>query len=202
MGKKHEKQHAISAFQIADREKVLFGVITRDLETGVVQEQRCPVRVAAGAFYGRDDRGLWVFNRPTSEWRGQAAVQVMRFDMERETWFKSTERGTALYRLIQSKLPVWDADDRRALEAAPYGRYHNPRSINKGFRSEVSRREKISERVPINPAEMSSGESFEMGQRTSGEASRYTVESTTYFRRDGLKVDFIKSAHVMYKRER
>lgn len=187
---KHEKKRGIGLFQIADRDKVIFGVTGR-YDDGTPARQMFPEKVPAGAFYGRDERGLWIFPAPVSSWRGLPAVKVTRFNPEYHYWYEETERGTALYRLIQSYLPIWDEDDRRALGQVPTGqRYHNPRSLNKGFREGVARRERKSMRVTINPAELSSGDGFEMGQRTAGVDGKYTVDSVRANRRDGMKTRF------------
>ena len=150
---KKNKKRGIGEFQIADRDKVLFGETARYTD-GTPARSMYPEKIPAGAFYGRDDRGVWIMKHPVSAWRGVPAVELTRFDSVYKVWYEQVERGTATYRLIQSHLPIWDDDDKKALGAPPAPRYHNPRSMNKGFRYEQERRERKSQHIEINPAEL------------------------------------------------
>lgn len=158
---KHEKGPRCKMFNIASSGLCLFG-------TPNSKKYRHPFTVPAGAWYGRDSRGYWVYFNPFSEYRDQPSYIVWRFNDERRKWMRVEECGTPVARIIRHNLAGrsvksaemmnrlrMDKDDIKSLSKIPLSdkKYKNPRSMNKGYRHNVGLREKYSCAISLHPAE-------------------------------------------------
>ena len=157
MAKKHKPRMA--AFNIAAAPLCLFGC-----PNGV---RMYPFHVPAGAWYGRDKHGYWVYFNPFAEFRGMAEYEVWRFSAQSHRW-ECVTATPWLCKLIAYQLdkrPVknsaivaalrMDKDDKAALSKIPLSgkKYVNPRSLNRGYRESVKARENESCAVRMHPAE-------------------------------------------------
>lgn len=109
----HKKAPRTALVNRANRPLVIFGL------PGGQGGQYCPFHVPAGALFGRDACGYWVFTYPSSEWRRVETLPIWRFDLEEYIWVETRERGTELTRKIREHLSPMDRDDFAALARVP-----------------------------------------------------------------------------------